>query len=184
MLNVARKICLVEGLTSAFISQHVIISYLYPGLYLLRLIFLNPALNIFGIRLNRSKTGLLLTFCLFQVFKCFKDRRNEAAIQEWIALSFNNFVNRSPPDLGIWSISCLFCLASSNHWNFSLYPFLRLRPKKLDDFLLEIFLQSGLDFFHSIEVADTRSGFLDALRAASKTSFPVKLLLAKISESE
>jgi hypothetical protein len=98
-----------------------------------------------------------------------KKQRLDGVVEEWIALSLGNFANRSPPGLGIWSLSCLFCAASSGSLS-TLLPFIRLRSNIYDDLLFDIFTQSGLQFFLEIEMEETRKMFVQAVGMAVSTS--------------
>lgn len=98
-----------------------------------------------------------------------KKRQLDPVVEEWISLSFCNFANRSPSELSIWSLACLFCAASSTNLT-SLFPFLQYRGGRMDAILEEIFLVAGTKFFHDIESAETRTIFFSAVKTAAASS--------------
>ncbi|OQV21760.1 putative Huntingtin [Hypsibius exemplaris] len=109
-----------------------------------------------------------------KVFFLLKKHHLDSVIEEWIALSLGNFANRSPPGLGIWSLTCLFCAASSDTLS-ALFPFLRERCGVDDEVLREIFLHSGGLFAQELEVDETRKMFVEAVAGAARKSEVMEL---------
>ncbi|XP_067936803.1 huntingtin-like [Watersipora subatra] len=91
-------------------------------------------------------------------------------LHDWVLLSITSFTQRNPLSAAIWSLTCFFVSASSNHWLRGLFPFISSRIGLLEPVDEIIFLLSCKDFYGSVaEDSHKKQTLISVFQSAART---------------
>ncbi|XP_065183780.1 huntingtin-like isoform X1 [Sycon ciliatum] len=125
---------------------------------------------------------VILAVIMAQAFDTLRRRGLFHEIRDWVILSLGSFIQRSPVETAIWSLSCLFVSAANTQFVYSLFPYLlgRLGCVQADD--RKVFLMAAVDFYSNQNLLDEqRSIFKEAFQLHSPKSSVYSELLEELS---
>jgi len=142
-----RVTVLFDRIRKGFPQEAQIITQILPAL----LMDLCPAQDIMNkvigeFLYTQQPHPQLMAKVTFQVFERLIKADQHSLVCNWVMLSLSNFTQRTPIAMAIWSLTCFFVSASTNHWLRCLMPYVISRMSRLDSIDQQLFCTSALDF--------------------------------------
>jgi len=120
----------------------------------------------------------LMAKVVFEVFSILLQKDQHALVKDWVMLSLSNFTQRTPIAMAIWSLTCFFVSASTNHWLRNLLPHIIDRMGKMEIVDRRLFCIAALDFRHQLTDESQRRSFMATFQAVAQPDSPYADMIA------
>ncbi|XP_029645621.1 huntingtin isoform X2 [Octopus sinensis] len=120
---------------------------------------------------------LLIAKVVFRVFYHLHQQNQQVLVRDWVMLSLSNFTQRTPVAMAVWSLTCFFISASTNHWLKALFPHVLGRMGKMETMDCKLFCLAALDFRRQLDENQERA-FHSTFQYVAQPDSPYQELLS------